>query len=833
MRLLRSGLLLLVACAAVAQKPLDPTRGLPFPPPAQPHAALPEEYVWTAGDVTVQRADRARFSWARQELRVDPHGFRAHFHVAVVPARATVYVAGPRSARVFVNGQAAAEFRSNPDAPIGFHVFHADVAGLLHAGDNVLAIEAVRGRGVVTGAGPVATQQMGYGEVLAAKIVPGPFGAESAALVVTDGGWKSSAALAPGWEKPAFDDALWGKVASLGRVEGNIDLLQWSVDSGMYGWPGYRGMSAPLRTYALRAAAVTRVFAGAGEFAGLDALTTGAGVLRVTLHEPAPTDAEAPALLLDFGREVAGRLLVESAADQDATISIAYGESELEAMATGLTPLDRGGNYLGTNLLDVPAGGTARGPKSAFRYVRVRFLRGGLAFKSLRLEGIYYPVAQVGSFESSDPLLNRIWETGAYTVHLCMQDGLWDGGKRDRGRWVGDIDVEGRVLLTAFGDKTLLEDTLRRLAEGTGPGQYVNGIAGYTALWITSLDTLYQHTGDKAFVDSQKPALLRFLARMEEDLGPDGSMKAGKGWGFVDWAPGLYGQTEGTRMGTALQYLRGFRAGVELLEALGDAPDATRFGLRSKDLQHAADGFLDPATSTIGTSWQLNSLAVLTRRDEDQTERRDDPVWRQVLSHVKQDSPADPVISPYFGAYLLDAMASLGRVREGLDWVRTYWGGMLAEGATSFWESYDLRWPKGANFALSLQADGTSGYFVSLAHGWSAGPTAWLTENVLGVTSRAPGFDQVVIHPQLVGLTFVKGSVPTPHGVISVEATPGKVTVDLPPGIGSALVVMDMTHPGAELYVDGEDHRCTTCAGPMPMQLAHFEKPGRHTVELR
>ena len=427
-------------------------------------------------------------------------------------------------------------------------------------------------------------------------------------------------------------------------------------------------------------------------------------------------------------------------------------------------------------------------------------------------------------------LLNRIWETGAYTVHLCMQDGLWDAPKRDRGRWVGDLDVEGRVLLTAFGDATLLEDTLRRLAEETPAGAHVNGIPSYTALWITSLQTLYQHTGDKAFVESQKPALLRFLARMDEDFGPDNLLKPSKSWGFVDWAPGMYGQTEATRMGTALQFLRGFRAGVELLEALVDASDISRFDLRSKALQRAAAGFLDPATSIMGTSWQLNSLAVLTRRDEDRTTRRDDPVWREVLSHVKQDSPADPAISPYFGAYLLDAMRSLGRVREGIDWVRTYWGGMLAEGATSFWESYDLRWPKGANFALSLQADGTSGYFVSLAHGWSAGPTAWLTENVLGV-SGADGYRSVSILPQLSGLAYVRGTVPTPHGPIVVNATPGRVEFDLPAGVQSAYVLTQIVSPERALaYIDGKLMHCT-CSGDARGGLV--TTPGHHVLELQ
>lgn len=36
----------------------------------------------------------------------------------------------------------------------------------------------------------------------------------------------------------------------------------------------------------------------------------------------------------------------------------------------------------------------------------------------------------IGSFNSSDEFLNQIWKIGAYTVHLCLQDYLWDGIKR-------------------------------------------------------------------------------------------------------------------------------------------------------------------------------------------------------------------------------------------------------------------------------------------------------------------------------------------------------------------------------------------------------------------
>jgi hypothetical protein len=115
--------------------------------------ALPEEYIWTSGDITIPRSDRNKFPWPRQQLRIDPHYFRSTFSVDATPSAATIYVAGPRSAKVYLNGKLAASFNSDIDAPIGFHVFHADVAKLLHPGTNTLAIEAVRGRGIVAAAG--------------------------------------------------------------------------------------------------------------------------------------------------------------------------------------------------------------------------------------------------------------------------------------------------------------------------------------------------------------------------------------------------------------------------------------------------------------------------------------------------------------------------------------------------------------------------------------------------------------------------------------------------------------------------------------------------------
>lgn len=795
--------------AQSAAAPLEPSQALLTKQTTEP-LSLNEQYIWTAGDVTATRPDHSKFPWNRTELRTAPHYFRAHFRVAVLPEAATLYIAGPRWAQVYINGKQVGEFSTDTDQPINFRVFHVDASKALIQGDNSIAIEAVRGRGVVSATTSLATQQLAYGEVLAVKMLAGRFGdARADPLLVSDTTWRSKTdPVSKDWSAKSFDDSAWRKAAPLGRIDSNIDFLQWSADAGMYGWPGYRGMSPWLRSIRVMPSHVTHLYAGTGSFTNIESLTHSdeSKPFAVTLPSATPTAPEAPSLLLDFGREIAGRIVVQSKSQQDSILSIAYGESELEALATGITSEQRGGNYLGTNILDVPANGMARGPKSAFRYVRIRFLRGApvMLFRSIPAEAIVYPVKHEGSFESSDPVLNRIWETAAYTAHLCMQDDIWDAPKRDRGRWAGDLDVEARTILSAFGDKFLLEDTLRRLADETPANDPVNGIAGYTAQWITTLATLYQQSGDREFVASQHEALLRFLHTMDGDLDSATSLLRtnARGWGFVDWAPGLYGDTPDTRIGTTLELLRAYEAAPMLLRAAGDEPAAKNYQARADSLLQACrKSLLSAQTQTLGTTWQLNALAVLTgvAGSDDST------IWRNVFVHVKQDAPTDQVISPYFNFYLLEAMAETGHQQQALDWMREYWGGMLAEGATSFWESYDLRWPK-TDFHLSLQADGTSGYFVSLAHGWSSGPLSWLDENVLGVRATSPGYDSVDLHPALLGMQFARGTVPTPHGLIAVSIDQSRgLSLDLPKGVESA-----------RLFLSGADRKSAA-----PIILTH------------
>lgn len=795
--------------AASELHPLDPTHDVTTPVlESSMHTPLPEEYIWTADSAAATAKLVYKFPGMME--RIEPHYFRHTFAVTSVPAEATLYIAGPRSVKVWLNGQMVESVESDTSSPLGMHVFATRVAKYLRAGKNTIAIEAVRGRGVTGFANSALVRQQTFGQVLVAKIVPQAPEVNGAALMMSSKDWKSSTTAAKGWETAAFDDAGWSAVQSIGSIESSVDLFQWNADAGLYDWPGYDGISGYLAHLKIPVRGTLATYAGRGRFVHLKALTpdtpgrSATDEFEVKLPAAVLTDAEAPSVFLDFGRELTGRVEIVSDSDSPAVVTIQMGESEAEALKAP---------YLGINQVTIPPNGTAHGPKSAFRYAKIRFVGGGpeLRFKSIHVDHIYYPVKYAGSFESSDAMLNRIWETGAYTAHLCMQDGVWDASKRDRGRWMGDTDVSGRVIEDVFGERPLMEDTLDRLMGPAPVEQHVNGIPGYSAFWFTGVADYYRHTGSKEFLEREHARMLQLLNYVDAEFDERGVYaNKTKVWLYVDWSPELNGDTPETRRATTLEFYHAYREAAWMLREVGDTANAEKYEARAATVKAAAEKYLlDPATGTFGPRWQTNAAAVVSGAAEPE---QYGAIWDHVLSNVGHVKYNAFIISPYYNYYVIRAMAETGHRKDALAWIRQYWGGMLAEGATSFWEAYDPSWYK-EDFHASLQADNRSGYFVSLAHGWSSGPTAWLMEEVLGIKPTGAGFSTVDIRPDLVDLKWAKGAEPTPHGLLKVdvrhEAAGVAIAVDVPEGV-VARVAVPVGSSGAHVMVNGTARDATS-----------------------
>jgi alpha-L-rhamnosidase len=786
---------------AYGPNPLDLTANISSPRlESHLHQALPEQYIWAQA-----KGRAAREFWSPTAGNSAQWiYFRKRFDVTSVPQAATLYVAGPARMRVYVNGQRLANAEQDGTEKIHPFVVILEVARSLQPGQNVLALAVAGGRR------------------LAVKIVPRPREVNGPAIVTSGAGWKYSTEEQTGWEQPGFSDSAWETSAILGGIEGDIDFLQANQDAGMYRWPGYDGISPFLARVPVRAAAVLDAFDGLGALHNTAVLATDADQLGPPLagdftvdlphtHVAAP---ECPSLVLDFGRESAGRIKVVSDSDEPIRLTVQYGESLGETIEEP---------YLGVDRIDVPPRSTVYGPKSAFRYAKVRFVAGPspLRFKTIELDDIYYPVHYRGAFESSDPLLNRIWEVGAYTSHLCMQDGIWDAPKRDRARWMGDLDVSGDVINAVFADRFLMQQTLDYLIRDAGQPvrRDVNTIPGYSAFWVMGEADYYRHFGDLDYLRSVHQPLVELLSYMASEL-DDGNIFTNPrhAWPFVDWSPGMAPSFFGigtrplgeaapnAQRATQFEFYAAFKEGSWLLRQIGDSVNAGRFAAKANAIRSAAlQSMLDPQSGTFGDRWQPNAMAIYSGLASPAEART---IWQKVLSR-----PDKYRITPYYNFYVISAMADAGQYQAGLDWIRRYWGGMIRRGATSFWEAYNLGLPRDGWHGM-LRADFGQGYFVSLAHGWSSGPTIWLTEEILGIKPTAPGFARVSVRPELADLKWANGSEPTPHGDIKVSyhAAPDGhfiASIDLPAGTEAAVSV-PVTKGSTKIRINGQTRSGTS-----------------------
>ena len=235
-------------------------------------------------------------------------------------------------------------------------------------------------------------------------------------------------------------------------------------------------------------------------------------------------DGRSASVLLDFGKELCGGIALSAAirADQRALkVRIRLGESVSEAMSDvgGDAPMASATNEhsLRDFTLGVPWLGNVEAGNSGFRFVRIDLVEpdAELNLKAVRAILRYRDVPYLGSFRCDDGRLNRIWETGAYTVHLNMQEYLWDGVKRDRLVWLGDMHPEVMTVQSVFGGNEVVRRSLDHVRDNTPLPGWMNWIAAYSMWWVIIHRDLYMYEGDLNYLGEQQEymrALLRVLA---------------------------------------------------------------------------------------------------------------------------------------------------------------------------------------------------------------------------------------------------------------------------------------------------------------------------------
>lgn len=729
--------------------------------------------------------DLLRARWRAKWIRPagsSPRGFGVyHFRKTLdVPARPKTFVihaSADNRYELFVNGTRVLTGPARGDLD-HWRFETADIAPLLRSGRNVLAAVAWN---FATDA-PMAqvTHETAF-------ILQGDTDAEAA--VNTGSSWKATRNDAvslllidrraigheyfvggPGeevhgdrypwdWERPEFDDHAWG----------GIDEVSPAAPRGI--------RDSPSRWF-LVARTIPHMDDRPDRFARVaraEGPTPPASFLEGGVRWRIPANTKAT-LLLDRGYLTTAYPEVATSQGKGSSISLTYTEA-LRGRPIGGRRGEKGNRnevegkvVAGLRDRFLPDGGTGRLFRPlwwrTYRYVEVTIETAAepLIVEDLRAMFSAYPFEAQGRFESSDPVLAKIWDVGWRTARLCAHETYMDTPYWEQLQYVGDTRIQALLSLYVGGDDRLVKNAIElydesRIVDGLTQSRYPTMlpqiIPPFSLFWVGMLHDLYAWGGDQSFVRRYLRGAAGVLDWFEVRVAPSGLLGDLEWWNFVDWIDG-HGfedgepphDTGGQSAILSLQYVIALREAADLEQAVGSADTATRYRARADRIAGAVRAATwDPGRQLFADtparklfSQHVNVLAILA----DLVPPAEQPaLMRRVL-----DDPSLTQATYYFQFYLFRALKKAGLGDEYLPRLAP-WRGMLDLGLTTWAEKPE-----------PTRSD---------SHAWSAHPNYDLLSTVAGVDPATPGFGTVRIAPHLGALTSLSASVATPKGLVEVR----------------------------------------------------------------
>ncbi|MGM9475785.1 alpha-L-rhamnosidase-related protein [Pedobacter sp. GSP4] len=497
--------------------------------------------------------------------------------------------------------------------------------------------------------------------------------------------------------------------------------------------------------------------------------------------------------ILDFGKETFGFIKLHGLKGTG-KVNIYYGESKEEALSTEKC------ETLDFLTVDIAKQQDSILPLSkAFRYVHFE------TDPTVKLDSVsmlyeYAPVAERGSFKSSDPALNKIYDVAKYTFHLNTREFFIDGIKRDRWVWSGDAYQSYLMNYYSFFDASTVKRTLLAQRGKDPVTAHINTIMDYSFYWFLGIYDYYKYTGDKKFVQDIYPRMQSLMAYIDGRKNKNGLLEWMPGdWIFIDWADKL--SKDGEVSFEQLLYARSLETMALCAKLANDAEGFSKYDEQAKALK----------SKIFDLYWNQNKNALVHSRINNQPTENitryanmfgiffDYFTPEQKLAvkkNVLLNDQIAKITTPYMRFYELEALCAMGEQAYVLKEMKNYWGGMLKLGATSFWEEYNPDKQGTEHLAMYGRPFGKS-----LCHAWGASPIYLLGKYYLGVSPSSPGYETYTIQPDLGGLDWMEGKIPTANGDIAVYVNKQEIKVNSAVGTGK-LVLKSRSKPvanGAEI----------------------------------
>lgn len=422
-------------------------------------------------------------------------------------------------------------------------------------------------------------------------------------------------------------------------------------------------------------------------------------------------------IVLDFGREMSGgvRLITNWVNNVTCKVRLRFGESLGEVNAELGEKNSVNAHGLRDFETTICAYADVVHGQTGFRFVRIDLLEDKfIYFKNIFCENHIYAKKPIYVYQGSDKRISDIFQVAKRTVDLCAGSGyIWDGIKRDRLAWAGDLAPEIMALHAIYGKVSIVERTLDLCKKLAPLPKFMNAIYTYSMWWIIMLADYYKDFTCTQYIKKHLSYLVGLIDVMDGLVDEEGALSTKTRY-LVDWPTK---DSADELVGVRAIFLMAMNGAEYLFKEFGLSVD--------KVLNIKRKLMLVPMN--VEEKKQVIALKYFALG-----EITDEEYAKLIEGRVKG-------FSTFMSYYVLTAIASRDE-KLAIELMKEYYGAMLDRGATTFWEDFHVEWLDGSGrideideTKEDLHGDHGAHCYVgfrhSLCHGWSAGVAKFIKEH--------------------------------------------------------------------------------------------------------
>ena len=671
---------------------------------------------------------------------------RKKFTLSHIPNSTFIDITADDYYKLYING----EFVGQGPAPAyHFRYFYNryDISGYLKPGDNVIAVH-IYYQGLINR----VWNSGDYRQGMIAEVY-----GDDELMVVTDATWKHS--ISKAWKSGGI---VGYDTQYLENIDHRLLEPQWrNIDFDDNHWEGVDENHTDDHTLYIQP-------------------TPAVDVYRIRPKES--KELNLGHYLIDFGSEITGQFTMEAKGRRGQVIEIRHAE-ELDDQNRTRYEMRCNCNYqefwtLSGREKDI----LEFYDYKAFRYVEVIGPEEAIDENSFGAIVRHYPMDMENcTFNTSDHLLNSVWDICKNGVKYGCQEAYLDCPSREKGQYLGDLTITGHAQIYLTGDLRLYEKAIEDFALSASvcpgllsvsPGSLMQEIADYSMQWPMQLIRYYWHSGDIALLERMYPIAENLANYFERYRRYDGLLHNVKDkWNLVDWPENArdgYDFDLGRPVGDGCHnVVNAFYYGMmkdlnQIRDILGidyrDELPELRASFIKAFYNEKTRLFVDSVGSNH-SALHSNALPLyfgITPWDSQ----------KETVEFIKRKGFSCGVYMAYF---VLKALAKVGEHELVYSLITSdsiySWGNMIKEGATTCFEAWgkDQKWN------------------TSLCHPWASAPIPVMIEDIIGITPLAPGWEEIRFDPKLpASLGELDLSIKVKSGRIRVRYADGEYSISVP-----------------------------------------------------